>query len=396
MRIAVLTSGILPIPSVKGGAVENLTDLYLAYNHVHKLHDITVYSTYSSGVEKHPALQSDTNHYVYIKVNSLKAKIMKRLYKWMHRDGYYFYTIEYFIDQVVPQLRKKEYDVILIENRPGYILKLKGFSNARIIYHLHNAKLDDTVQQYQRIYDRASLIITVSEFVAKGIRTINPRDKKTVVVYNGIDLSAFHPNIHTSLNRSMIHFDDKDFVMAYNGKINPEKGIMELIQAMKLLKDHPRIKLLAMGSTFYGDNSYNDHPYAHKLLREAEQVKDRITFTSFIPYQDMPDYLSLCDIAIIPSVWDEPFGLSIVEAMAMGLPVITTRRGGIPEVVAEKNAILLDTDEHFIENLAAAILDLYEHPKKRTAMSKASLERSKVFDKETYAKNFFKTIGAIT
>lgn len=396
MRIAVLTSGILPIPSVKGGAVENLTDFYLSYNHVHKLHDITVYSTYCSDIEKHTALQSDVNHYVYINVNSLKAKIMKRLYKWMHRDGYYFYTIEYFIDQVIPLLRKGEYNVILIENRPGFILKLKGFSDARIIYHLHNAKLDETVPQYQRIYDRASLIITVSEFVAKGIRTINPHDEKTVVVYNGIDLSAFRPNICSSLNRPRIHFGDKDFVMAYNGKINPEKGIMELILAMKLLKDYPQIKLLAMGSTFYGDNSYNDHPYAHKLLREAEQVRDRITFTSFIPYQDMPDYLSLCDIAIIPSVWDEPFGLSIVEAMAMGLPVITTRRGGIQEVVTEENAILLDTDEHFVENLATAILDLYKHPEKRTAMSKASLERSKRFDKETYAKNFFKAIESIT
>ena len=150
-----------------------------------------------------------------------------------------------------------------------------------------------------------------------------------------------------------------------------------------------------MGSTFYGNNSYDDHPYAHKLLHEAEQVKDRITFTSFIPYHNMPDYLSLCDIAIIPSVWDEPFGLSIVEAMAMGLPVITTRRGGIPEIVTDKNAILLETDESFIENLAAAILNLYQHPEKRKQMSAASLERSKLFDKETYAKNFFAALENI-
>ena len=73
----------------------------------------------------------------------------------------------------------------------------------------------------------------------------------------------------------------------------------------------------------------------------------------------------------------------------MGLPIITTHRGGIPEEVTKDNAILLNTDENFVDNLAAAILDLYQHPEKRKQMSAASLERSKLFDKETYAKNFF-------
>lgn len=395
MRIAILTSGILPIPAIKGGAVENLTDFYLEYNHVHKLHDITVFSTSFPGTERHPSLQSDVNHYEYIEVNSLKAKVMKRLYKWTHRKGYYYYTIEYFIDQVIPKLQNGRYDIILIENRPGYILKLKGATNAKIIYHLHNAKLDTTVPQYQQIYDAASLIIFVSKFVAQGIKTINSQDNKSVVIFNGINLSLFRPNLHSTISRSAFHFKDNDFVIAYNGKINPEKGIMELVKAMKLIKDHPQIKLLVMGSTFYGNNTYNDHPYAHKLLNEARPVRNRIFFTSFIPYQDMPSYLSLCDISIVPSVWDEPFGLSIVEAMAMGLPIITTRRGGIPEVVTKENAILLETDEHFVENLATSILDLYNNPEKCKQMSAASLERSKLFDKETYAKNFFAALESI-
>lgn len=395
MRIAILTSGILPIPAVKGGAVENLTDFYLEYNHVHKLHDITVFSTYCHGIENHPALLSDVNHYIYIEVNSLKAKAMKRVYKWTHRDGYYYYTIEYFIDQVIKQIRTERYDIILIENRPGYVLKLKSITNAKIVYHLHNAKLDNTVPQYLGIYDSASLIINVSKFVSQNINTINPHDKKSIVVLNGIDLSSFSPNKQNKLCRSELYFNENDFILAYSGKINPEKGIMELVRAMKILKDYPQIKLLVMGSTFYGDNSYNDHPYALKLLHEAEQMKDRITFTGFIPYHNMPDYLRLCDISIIPSVWDEPFGLAIVEAMAMGLPIITTRRGGIPEVVTETNAILLNTDENFVDNLAAAILDLYQHPEKRKRMSAASLERSKLFDKETYAKNFFAALEGL-
>ena len=65
MRIAILTSGVLPIPSVQGGAVENLIDFCLEYNDRHQLHDITVYSIYDQAVKKHPACDSKINHYKY-------------------------------------------------------------------------------------------------------------------------------------------------------------------------------------------------------------------------------------------------------------------------------------------------------------------------------------------
>ena len=77
----------------------------------------------------------------------------------------------------------------------------------------------------------------------------------------------------------------------------------------------------------------------------------------------------------------------------MGLPIITTIRGGIPEEVSNDNAILLDTDKNFIANLFHAIIDLYEHPEKCKRMAKASLKRSILFDKEIYAKNFFAALG---
>lgn len=395
MKIAILTSGIMPVPAVLGGAVETLVDFYLQYNDEHHLHDITVYSVYHPGVEHHPALQSTANHYRFIKADTFWAKVMKRFYKWSHREGYYFYTIEYFIDRVMHQLRKEDYDLILIENRPGYALKLAGKTRAKLVYHLHNAKLDTTVKDYQQIYDAASRIITVSDFVTAGIRTVNPDDQKCVTVYNGISHVAFNPNVQPKLKKADFGFDDDDFVMLYNGKINPEKGIMELVKAMKLLGDYPKIKLLAMGSTFYGGNSYNDHPYAHRLLNEAEPVMHRIKFTSFVPYQQMPDYVKLADVAIIPSVWDEPFGLTVAEAQSMGKPIITTRRGGIPEVVSEENALLLTTDEHFVEHLAEAILDLYQHPEKRERMAAASRSRSHLFSQEDFVRNFYAALDDI-
>ena len=392
MKIAILTSGTLPVPAVQGGAVENLIDFYLEYNNQHHLHDITIYSIWHPGVIEHPALKSKVNHYHYIKVNSWLAKIKKWLYDKKHHDDYYHYSIEYYLHKAIKDICHHQYDIILMENRPGYALKLKEITTAKLVYHLHNEKLDKQVAKAQEIYDAATLIITVSNYIKRRVQTINPHDTKTKTVYNGINLSAFRKK--TKTDRSAFGFNENDFVLVFSGRINRDKGVMELIEAMNLLMDHQFIKLMVLGSTFFA-NATNDDAFTTELKAKAESLKERIIFTGFIPYSNMPDYLQMADVAVIPSVWDDPFPTTVLEAQAMGLPIITTRRGGIPEEVTEENAILLETDEHFVDNLAAAILDLYQHPEKRTTMAKASLERSKLFDKETYAKNFFAALESI-
>ena len=73
--------------------------------------------------------------------------------------------------------------------------------------------------------------------------------------------------------------------------------------------------------------------------------------------------------------------------MAAGLPLITTRSGGIPEI-CERVATIVER-ENIVNNLSAAILDLYQHPEKRKQMVSASLKRAKDFDKRAYTEKFF-------
>ena len=183
-------------------------------------------------------------------------------------------------------------------------------------------------------------------------------------------------------------------MLFYSGRITKEKGIAELLSAMALLKDKQNIKLLFIGDVFYGVKA-TWAPYLDKVNSLKEAIGNQVIMTGFVPYGKIPSFLAMSDIAVIPSVWDEPFGLTVAEAQAMGKPIITTRRGGIPEIVSEDNAILLDTDEHFVDNLASAIIDLYEHPERRKKMAEASAARSKIFDKETYARNFFRALEGI-
>ena len=133
MRIAILTSGILPVPAVQGGAVENLVDFYLDYNNRHPRHHITVYSVWHPDVQQHPALQSHANHYRYVKVDGWWARLRKKIYLKTHGgEEYYHYVIEYFFHQALKHIRRQHYDLIILENRPGYALKLKDCTAARM------------------------------------------------------------------------------------------------------------------------------------------------------------------------------------------------------------------------------------------------------------------------
>lgn len=395
MKIAILTSGILPVPAVQGGAVENLIDFYLAYNDKYHLHDITVYSCNHHDTKKHPALKSKVNHYYYVDTTSIIAKIRKRLYLRKAGGGeLHHFSIEYFIEQALKHLRKQSYDLIIIENRPPFSLKVKKVSSAKIVYHIHNSKLTKGSDYAEELYYVADQIICVSDFITKEVKSIVNNDNKCITVHNGIDLNAFSPNRKSSICRKDIGLTEDDFVLLFSGRINREKGISELLDAIISIKEFSNIKLLVIGSSFYGGSSTEDR-FINSLKDKTECISNRIFFTGFIPYDKMPDYLQMADVAVIPSVWDDPFPTTVLEAQAMGLPIITTRRGGIPEEVTEENAIMLETNEHFVDNLAAAILDLYQHPEKRKQMSAASIERSKMFDKETYAKNFFAALEGL-
>lgn len=383
MKIAVLTCGMLPIPAVQGGAVENLIDFYLDYNNRKKLHDITVYSPWNPKVEEHPAISSDVNHYVYIDVTSFKARLARRLYGYFHHNEYYNHFIEYYFEKVYADLKKNNSDLILIENGAGLAYKLSQRGYKNLILHLHNDLLHSQSRYHDIIFNSLSKILTVSDYIKERVSTIQQSDK-IQTIYNGIDLNAFSPHKNLSINRKSMGFTEEDFVLVYSGRINREKGISELIDAMLQLKN-PCIKLMILGSSFF-DNARNEDVFIQSLKNKAKRIETQIVFTGFIPYNQVPDYLQLADIAVLPSMWDEPFGLTIVEAMAVGLPLITTRSGGIPEI-CEGVATIVERN-NIVNNLANAILDLYQDSEKRKRMAAASLQRAKLFDKESFAEKF--------
>ena len=388
MKIAILTSGILPIPAVQGGAVENLIDYYLEYNNQHRLHDITVYSIappYST-----PKADTECTHYHYVGTTSLFHRL-KRAWCAAQKEGYYSPYIEYFLREAMKHIKRQHFDAIILENRPGYALPLSEVTDAKLIVHLHNDFLNSESKQAQAIARACHSVITVSDFIKQRVETVLSPQLKVITVHNGINLPRFYQA--TPLSRSSLGFTDEDFIVVYSGRINREKGVKELIQAFKRLKDYPHIKLMVIGGSFFGNEQGAD-PFIQSLQAEAEELSNRIIFTGYVPYEQIPSYLKMADVAAVPSMWDEPFALTLAEAMTAGLPVVATHVGAIPEV-SQGCAIVLDK-QAFIEEFPKSILNLYRAPSCRTSMIEKGLSISKQYAKERYAEDFFKAIDSIS
>ena len=381
-----LTSGILPVPAVSGGAVENLIDYYIEYNNQEKLHDITVYSI---ALPPSSSIADTANtHYHYIDTTSFWGRLKRHIYVRTHSSTYYNPYIEYFLHESLKDIAQKEYDIIILENRPGYAIPVSKVSKAKIIIHLHNDLLNKDTKKAKEICEVSHKVITVSDYIKGRVETIGANIPITTV-HNGIDLERFYQAI--PIDRKTLGFKNDDFIVVYSGRLIKEKGIEELIDTFYQLKDYPQIKLLILGGSFYGlsDNT----PFLYSLKKKVKNIKDSIVFTGFIPYEQLPRYLKVGDVAVVPSIWEEPFGLTCIEAIAAGLPLITTNSGGIPEI-CNNYAFIIDRFK-IVNQLTKSLLHLYRNNEDRNRMQINSLKNSGSFKKELYSEQFYKEIAQI-
>lgn len=385
MRIAIVTSGRLPVPATKGGAVETKLDYILDYNAEHHLHDITVYS-----VKPDKAIDKNTreNHYVNITLDSFWAKVGKKIYHYLNKAPYYNDIAEYFLYRCIRHMKGRQFDCIIIANRPGFVLKLREKIGGKLVNQINNDYISPDSPKASAIKEASSLIITCSDFLNRQTSKVACQANTPIVtVHNGIDIKRFAEA--KPIDRAVLGMSKDDFIVFFSGRLTKEKGILELIQAIKQIKTIPNLKLIIAGASFYGKDSPQT-PYIQELQREAETIKEQVVFTGFVDYSDMPSYLKVADVAVVPSLWEEPFGLTVLEAMAAGLPLVATRCGGIPEVC--EGVSLLIERENICQNIVQAITHLYENPDEARLMANKAAERSWHFDKTPFSEKYLQAL----
>ena len=232
MKICIVSVGVsgLPIPAVKGGAVENLIDNYLIYNEKYNHDEITVVSC-DHKKAREASKKYKYAQFVYIDTHSLKYKINKIIRYTINKYSPFFVGNAY-----ISQLSDlSDFDTVLIENRPEYGYYIRKKFKGNLVLHLHNDLLMDN--EYSVDYSVYDKIITVSDYI---------RDRSEVVtsgvpiqtVYNGIDTELFLQNfseVDLSDLKNQLEILSDDFVIGFFGRINKNKGIKELLEAFLLL-----------------------------------------------------------------------------------------------------------------------------------------------------------------
>ena len=152
--------------------------------------------------------------------------------------------------------------------------------------------------------------------------------------------NLFNITAEDKAKRRTYNINNDDIVLLFAGRLVEYKGVHLLIEAFNnLAEKYPNLKLFVGGSVTYSSNLETDYTKGLKSL--AAKFKDRIFFTGHIDHAVMPDFISLADIFVVPSLIEEPFGVIIIEAMAMGKPVIAFKKGGIIEIIKHNETGLI-------------------------------------------------------
>jgi spore coat protein SA len=393
------SNGGYPIPPSKDGAVSILVDSLLKENEKKQSVDFTVLSLYDS-TAFNMAHEYSYCHFFWVRIpkiirffDSLLYFFVKSFFKKKKSISYKsVFSLLTYIRKAKKLINKNQFDEVIIENNILLSLALKNTKGIHYVFHLHN--IPRTNAHCIKIIQGADSFICVSNFVAKRIQSgdnpIGPIDaNKCVTLYNSIDSTLFNPFLKNNdkiLNlRKQLNIGSEKVIL-FVGRLTEEKGVNLILEALESIKERFDFKILIVGSYHYYNNEKNSY---QRLLRSfIQSYGNHLTFTGYVKHEDLPLYYNLADIGVFPSVWDEPAGLTNLEAMACGLPLITTDAGGIPEYVGN-DAIVLHIGPGLQESIKENVIKLLEDEKLRNDYSIKEISRvNRLFTKERYYLNF--------
>jgi spore coat protein SA len=257
----------------------------------------------------------------------------------------------------------KQGDNVWVHNRPEFAATLQPIvrhAGARMFLHMHNSHFSDCAAEIAAAID-ADQHVFVSKFLELEARRSRPAMGRSAVLYNGADGALFHP--------AAVRKEGPMRILCV-GRLVPNKGIHVFVEAMRLLAERGvEARGTVLGTANFGNDTDVETRYVRKLKSDAPANLE------FVPYtfgSALADAFRAADIFCCPSIWEEPFGMVNVEAMATGLPVVATRMGGIPEIFEDGGARLVPAND--AEAIAQAIERLIANPEERRRMGEAGLK----------------------
>ncbi len=255
-----------------------------------------------------------------------------------------------------------------IHNRPNLLHYIAKKAPCRFALHLHN---DAQEMKYAKTPDEREALLEICDAIYCVSGYIRDR------FLDGID-SKYHHKVHIVYNGIEIptSLPAKEKLIVFAGRMTEGKGALLLAQALqKTLPQLQGWQTIFIGS---GRHEVSDKltAYEKEVYTTLQPISSQVQMAGFLSHAETLDYFARAEIAVIPSVWQEPFGRTAIEAMSNGCTLISSARGGLAEVT---EAAALNISPLSAEVLANAILTLAKNQNERERYQKLARDRAMYF-----------------
>ncbi len=316
MRLALICTEMLPVPPLRGGAIQQY--LWGIGPLLAKRHDVTVFSRDDSELPQSEFLEG---------VEFLRVPSRNR---------------RHYLEGVTNLLKERTYDLVHVFNRPEWVLRLADVApRSRLVMSLHNEMMAPSKISFEhglRCLDALDAVNTISRYVAARLVARFPQvAPKVRTIYSGVDVNSFKPwwvqdgfGAREKTQAALGLSGRK--VILYSNRLSAKKGGHILLEAVAhLAREYRDIGLLMLGSKWYGKNESDE--YVERIQAMAQESPVPVVLTGFVKPDEIHSYYTASDVFVCCSQWSEPLSRTHYEAMAAGLPIVTTARGGNAEVV---------------------------------------------------------------
>jgi spore coat protein SA len=360
-KVAVITPGTFSVPSSRMSSVETVVDMLTRI--ISGRADFYVFSKKTKGFS-HYIRRSGITH---IRLS--------------------FHSPAGYLDKVTRHLASIRPDIIQVENRPRFVpLMKRKFPHARVLLSLHSTTFISepylTLADLKKCLRQADKILVNSAFLKEHVSSIVPAAASKIVINHlGVDVDHFASRWtdgQLELRRRFLAelgYSGKKIIL-FAGRLLPIKGVHHLLNVMpKIAEKHPEAIAVIVGSAFYG--THKATPYVRMLHSMGSRLPANVRFVPFVPHERIHDWFRIADMAVVPSAEKEAFGLVNVEAMATGVPVISTKVGGMREVVVDGQTGYLIDPSRIEEQLKDCLLRMLDDEQLAKRLGEAGVERVK-------------------
>jgi len=301
------------------------------------------------------------NDRVYRKVTTLPIFRFQPLLKALNLMRFLYWFIFITLPESLKYYRiGRKHQVVLVHLNNIFGSQLAGILAAKLLRvpcaaHLRDfEEVHPITRYYARLIDHH---VAISGAIHDNLRQLGVPEERITVVHDAINLTEFNPGVGCSHLLHEFSLSSGQPRYGIFGRVVDWKGIREFLHAARYVAD----QIPGAKGFIVGEHSDGNEAFVHEMRRLTSDLNlaDDIVFTGY--RQDVPELMKFMDVVVHASIRPEPFGMVIIEAMAMEKPVVATRGGGPLDIVIDgETGYLVSMGDP--EALGRAIVTLLQQP----------------------------------